>query len=298
MADVLDFLVDVSGERLDKYLREQCPDLSRSQLQKLIGEGSVTVNRAGAKSGLLLNHGDKVSIIMPSPPADTLKPAAIPLRILYEDDDLLVVNKPAGLNVHPAPGHPEQTLVNAVLAHYPRLAEIGDAVRPGIVHRLDKDTSGVMMVAKNQRAQSDLQQQFKEHRVKKDYLVLVKGKLAPEQGIINAAIGRDPGNRKKMAVVRGGREARTDYRVVKYLDNFTLLEVTLETGRTHQIRVHLRAIGYPVVGDVTYGVKSPHLSRQFLHAYRLGFRLPSTGENVEFTAELPEDLQRALEKIG
>ncbi|MBU2535768.1 MAG: RluA family pseudouridine synthase, partial [Chloroflexi bacterium] len=182
--------------------------------------------------------------------------------------------------------------------HVPHLAQMGDSLRPGIVHRLDKDTSGLMIVAKNRVAQMDLIEQFRKRSVVKVYLVLVKGRLTPEKGIIDAAIGRDARNRKRMAVVREGRPARTQYQVVKYLDGYTLLEIFPETGRTHQIRVHLAAIGYPVVGDAVYGVKSPYLSRQFLHACRLGFKLPSSGEYVEFKSELPEDLAQALKEIS
>jgi len=220
------------------------------------------------------------------------------MAISYEDDDLLVVDKPAGLTVHPAPGHPAHTLVNAILSHFPHLADISDSLRPGIVHRLDRDTSGVMLVAKNKVAQDNLIDQFKTRVIVKAYMALVKGRLTPERGIIEAPVGRDPRNRKRMAVVSEGKEARTGYQVVKYFGNYTLLEVILETGRTHQIRVHLAAIGYPVVGDPVYGVKSPHLSRQFLHACRLGFKLPSTGEHVEFKSELPKDLEQALKDIA
>ena len=200
--------------------------------------------------------------------------------------------------MHPAPGHPSHTLVNAILSYFPDLVDVGDSLRPGVVHRLDKDTSGVMLVAKNRVAQMSLSDQFKSHSVHKVYLVLVKGHLTPEEGIIEAPMGRDPRNRKRMAVVTEGREARTEYRVIRYIGDYTLLEVMPETGRTHQIRVHLSAIGYPVVGDSVYGVKSPYLPRQFLHASRLGFKLPSTGEYVEFTSELPPDLEQALKDIA
>lgn len=284
--------------RLDKYVCAKLPELSRTRVQRLIAEGNITVNGQSAKPGLRLSPGDRIDISIPPTPPQELKPEAIPLEIIYEDDDLLVVDKPAGLTVHPAPGHPAHTLVNAILAHFPHLAEIGDALRPGVVHRLDKDTSGVMLVAKNSVAQADLARQFKSHSVTKAYLALVKGKLTPESGIIEADIGRDPHNRKKMAVVAEGREARTEYRVIKYIGGYTLIEVMPETGRTHQIRVHLAAIGFPVVGDKVYGVKSPHLSRQFLHASRLGFKLPSTGDYVEFESALPADLEQALEAIS
>jgi len=292
------FIVDKAGVRLDKYVGEKCSELSRTHAQKLIADGHITVNDRVVKASFKLNTGDRVDIIIPPTAPSPLSPEAIPLNIIYEDDDLLVVDKPAGLAVHPAPGHPSHTLVNAVLSHLPGLAETGNSLRPGIVHRLDKDTSGVMLVAKNEKARLDLMQQFEAHSVAKTYLVLVRGHLTPEDGVIEASIGRDPRNRKRMAVVAKGREARTQYHVVKYIGDYTLLEVRTETGRTHQIRVHLKAIGYPVVGDATYGVKSDHLSRQFLHACRLGFKLPSTGEYVEFTSELPPDLAQALKDIG
>ena len=293
------YSLTADGEaRLDKYVCAQFPRLSRSQVQKLIAEGNITVNGQKAKPGLRLNVGDRIQVNIPHSPPQELKPEAIPLKIIYEDDDLLVVDKPAGLTVHPAPGHPAHTLVNAILAHFPHLADIGDALRPGVVHRLDKDTSGVMLVAKSSAAQANLAKQFKSHAVTKAYLALVKGKLEPEEGIIEADIGRDPHHRQKMAVVAQGREARTEYRVIKYVGNYTLLEVMPETGRTHQIRVHLAAIGFPVLGDKVYGVRSPHLSRQFLHASRLGFRLPASGDYVEFESELPDDLQKTLEAIS
>jgi len=292
------FVADKSGTRLDKFVGEKCPELSRTQAQELIADGYITVNGQAAKSSLKLDVGDKIDIIIPPTLPSPLSPEAIPLKIIYEDDDLLVVDKPAGLAVHPAPGHTSHTLVNAILSHFPHLADISDSLRPGIVHRLDKDTSGVMLVAKNRVAQANLINQFKARAIVKAYLVLVKGRLTPERGIIEAAIGRDPHNRKRMAVVTEGREARTQYQAIKYIDNYTLLEVIPETGRTHQIRVHLSAIGYPVVGDPVYGVKSPHLSRQFLHACRLGFKLPSTGEYIEFTSELPPDLAQVLKGIS
>jgi 23S rRNA pseudouridine1911/1915/1917 synthase len=297
MDKVYNLIADEPGERLDKYLSRKF-DLSRTRLQKLIADGFVTVNGEVAKAGLKLDAGDWLRVVLPPPPPSPLTPEAMPLNIIYEDDDLLVVDKPAGLTVHPAPGHPAHTLVNAILARFPHLAALSDSLRPGIVHRLDRDTSGVMMVAKNSLAQTKLMEQFKARSVAKAYLVLVKGHLTPENGVIEAPIGRDPRDRKRMAVVAKGREARTEYRVIKYIGDYTLLEVMPETGRTHQIRVHFAAIGYPVVGDKVYGVKSPFLSRQFLHASRLGFKLPATGEYKEFKSELPADLAQALEDIA
>ena len=297
MDEAYNFIADKQDARLDKYVCQKCPELSRTQVQKLIGDGYITVNDRVTKAGLKLNPGDRVNIIIPPAAPSPLSPEALPLTIIYEDNDLLVIDKPAGLTIHPAPGHYSHTLVNAILSYLPNLPDTGNSLRPGIVHRLDKDTSGVMVVAKNGAAQANLISQFKAHGVVKAYLVLVKGHLSPENGVIEAPIGRDPRNRKRMAVAAEGREARTQYQVVKYIDNYTLLEVRPETGRTHQIRVHLSAIGYPVVGDTTYGVKSAYLSRQFIHASRLGFKLPSTGEYVEFESELPPDLAQALEDI-
>jgi len=295
---VYNFIADKPDVRLDRYVSEQCLELSRTYAQRLIADGYITVNDRLAKASLKLSIGDRLRVVIPPTTPSSLSPEAIPLNIIYEDNDLLVVDKPAGLAVHPAPGHPGHTLVNAILSHFPGLADISDSLRPGVVHRLDKDTSGVMLVAKNRTSQQNLSDQFKAHSVDKAYLVLVKGCLTPEQGIIEAPMGRDPRNRKRMAVVTEGREARTEYRVIRYMGNYTLLEVMPETGRTHQIRVHLSAIGYPVVGDSVYGVKSPHLSRQFMHACRLGCKHPSTGEYVEFTSTLPPDLEQALRDIG
>lgn len=292
------FVVDSAGLRLDRFVALKCPEISRTFAQKLIGEGHVTVNSRVVRAGLKLDIGDTVDITIPPVPPVQLLPEDIPLRIIYEDDDLLVIDKPAGLTVHPAPGHPDHTLVNAILHRYPHLAGTGDSLRPGIVHRLDKDTSGLMLIVRNEGARVDLISQFKNRTVHKVYQAVVKGRLTPESGVIEAPLGRDPRNRQRMAVLKEGREARSEYRVMKYIGNCTLLEVIPQTGRTHQIRVHLTAIGYPVMGDAVYGVKSPHLSRQFLHACRLGFRLPSTGKYVEFTSELPPDLAQALEALA
>jgi 23S rRNA pseudouridine1911/1915/1917 synthase len=292
------YTADTAGVRLDRFVAASCPELSRTHAHKLITAGLVKVNGEVSRASRILNTGDVVDVVILPEPAPTLSPEAIPLGIIYEDDDLLVIDKPAGLAVHPAPGHPGHTLVNAVLAYLPDLAIDDDTLRPGIVHRLDKDTSGLILVAKNRVAQANLSAQFKSRSVKKSYLVLVKGKLTPENGIIEAAIGRDPKNRQRMAVVSRGREARTEYSVIRYPGNYSLLEIRPQTGRTHQIRVHLAAIGYPVVGDATYGVKSPHLARQFLHASKLGFKLPSSGKYVEFESPLPLDLSGALNNIA
>ena len=223
MDKVYNFIVDESGTRLDKYVCQKCPELSRTYIQKLISDGHITVNDRMAKAGLKLNIGDRLTIIIPSAAPSPLSPEAIPLNIIYEDDDLLVIDKPAGLPIHPAPGHPSHTLVNAILSHLPTLPDTDDSLRPGIVHRLDKDTSGVMLVAKNRQAQANLIDQFKIHSIVKAYLVLVKGHLTPESGVIEAPIGRDSRNRKRMAVATKGREARTQYNVVKYIGDYTLV---------------------------------------------------------------------------
>ncbi len=292
------FTVDITAVRLDKFVGDKCPGLSRTHAQQLIGDGFVTVNGKTAKSSLKLNAGDKVDVTIPPEAPSALEAEDIPLKIVYEDKDLLVIDKPPDLAVHPAPGTPSHTLANAILNYLPAIAEDADSLRPGIVHRLDKDTSGLIIVAKNRSAQANLSDQFKNRTVNKTYITLVKGKLTPEKGIIEADIGRDPKNRQRMAVVAEGREARTDYKVIRYYDNYTLLEIHPETGRTHQIRVHLAAIGYPVVGDTTYGLPTKFLSRQFLHAGRISFNLPSTGARVNFESPLPPDLQKALAEIG
>jgi 23S rRNA pseudouridine1911/1915/1917 synthase len=293
------FTADKAGFRLDKFVSENCPGLSRSQAQKLIDEGNVLVNGIAEKASHKTEAGEKIEITVPPPAPTGLLPEAIPVKIIYEDDDLLVIDKPAGLTVHPAPGHPSHTLVNAVLSHLNEIEDDGEVTRPGIVHRLDKDTSGVMLVAKNNVALANLADQFKARTVKKTYITLVKGILRPDKGVIDAPIGRDSGDRKKMAVTgeSRGRAARTNYRVIRYVGKNSLLEIMPETGRTHQIRVHLAAIGYPVFGDITYGKKSAFLNRQFLHAYKIGFNLPATGKWVEFESPLPEDLEQALKEL-
>ena len=297
---IISLVVSEPGMRLDRYLAEKCPELSRTQAQKLVGDGLVTVNDQVAKAGLKLNAGDRLRITLPPPPDDSLSPEAMPLDIIFEDDDLLVIDKPAGLTVHPAPGHPRHTLINAILSHVPDLPEADDLRRPGVVHRLDKDASGLMVVAKNSQAQLNLISQFKARSVVKAYLVLVRGHVTPDDGVIEAPIGRDPRHRKRMAVVADGegRESRTQYHVLRHIGDNTLIEVKPETGRTHQIRVHLSAIGYPVVGDRVYGARSDSLPRLFLHACRLGFKLPSSGEYQEFTSSLPPDLEQLLVGLG
>ncbi len=296
------------GVRLDRYLAS-VTGLPRAQIQRLIEAGRVQVEGRRPKASSSVLPGQRIRLSIPPPQPSALTPEPIPLDILYEDDDLLVLNKPAGLVVHPAPGHPGGTLVHALLHHCPDLPGIGEERRPGIVHRLDKETSGVMVVAKTDAAMRSLAGQFKGRRVKKTYLALVHGEVKQTEGRIAAAIGRHERDRKRMGVrTRKGREAVTTYRVMKRLDGFTLLQLHPETGRTHQIRVHLSAMGHPVVGDKVYGGRrerkvavsgqrsavSMAAERQLLHAWKLGFFHPRTNEWMEFEAPLPADFTRWL----
>jgi 23S rRNA pseudouridine1911/1915/1917 synthase len=294
----LHLTADVTGERLDSFLARRRPELSRSHAQKLIDRGLVTVGGLARKASERLAEGDEVTVVVPPPEEITLEPEAIPLAIVYQDNDIIVVNKPAGMPVHPAPGHPGGTLVNALLAACPDLQGISGTLRPGIVHRLDKDTSGLLVVAKSGRAMRALQGQLKERTVHKTYLALVRGVPTPREGQIEAPIGRSTTNRKKMAVVQGGRDATTRCRVTEvYGKAASLIEAEPVTGRTHQIRVHLAAIGHPIVGDGVYGKPSPIVGRQALHAWRLEFGMPLGGRRVEFESPMPEDIRRAIEAL-
>ncbi|HRW50151.1 MAG TPA: RluA family pseudouridine synthase [Caldilinea sp.] len=307
------------GQRLDRWLAEQLPDRSRSEIQRWIKEGLVAVDGQAARASARLEQGQQIELAIPeiAPPAD-LAPEALPLTIVYEDDDLLVVDKPAGMVVHPAPGHSGGTLVNAVLHHCPQIEGVGGERRPGIVHRLDKETSGLIVVAKNDHAHRFLQDQFKDRTVYKEYLALVEGRLTPERGRITAPIGRHPDDRKRQAVlpvdpqtgVSAGRDAITDYNVLGVYaapgtssgapaTTFSLVSAELHTGRTHQIRVHFAWYKHPIVGDTVYGLRKQRLKldRHFLHAHRLRLRLPSTNEAREFVAPLPAELQAILDQL-
>lgn len=290
-----------AGQRLDRYLVTTLTELSRTHIQQLIAADSITVNGRPSKPGYLLRAGDEIQLLTVSllPPPEQARARPLPLNIVYEDDDLLVINKAAGMVVHPAPGHAEDTLVNALLARYPDLQTRSTDQRPGIVHRLDRDTSGLIIVARTSRAQTALVEQMKRHEIVKRYLALVEGVIALDQGSIDAPIGRNPRHRQQMAVTaQGSREAITHFRVLERFARHTLLLLQLETGRTHQIRVHLKAIGHPVVGDPTYGsgnvIRGSRLTRQFLHASQLQFAHPISGEPLQFEAPLPPDLQNVL----
>jgi 23S rRNA pseudouridine1911/1915/1917 synthase len=306
--EMLTLVASDGGERLDKWLAGQLPERSRAEIQRWIEAGQVTSGGRTLKPSYRLSAGEAVEVLAPAIEVYEVEPEDIPLDILYEDDDLLVINKPAGMVVHPAAGNWQGTLVNAVLFHAPDLEGVGGAHRPGIVHRLDKDTSGVILVAKNDASHRELQAQFKNREVEKTYLALVYGGMSPEQGEINAAVGRDPRDRKRMGVVAAshGRPAGTGYETLRKFrmeatgERLSLLAVRPFTGRTHQIRVHLAHVHHPIVGDEVYGPrrKLPFACpRQFLHAERLRFRLPSTGHPVEFTAPLPADLRSVLDRL-
>lgn len=288
-----------SAERLDKALVAQLPEFSRSRLQVLIREGLVTVNgKTATKGGQMVEPGQVVQVEVPEPEPSELVPEAIPLDVIFENKDVLVINKPAGMVVHPSAGHSSGTLVHAALAHAPDLPGVGGEQRPGVVHRLDRDTSGLILIAKNDQAHRWLQDQFRLRKVKKVYLALVDGFPPTPEGRIEAAIARDPAKRKRMAVVPDdrGRESITEYQTLETFTAHTLLEAHPYTGRTHQIRLHLAFLGTPIVGDTVYGRKKPTIpiSRHFLHAWKLTVQLPGESEQRTFTAPLPEELSRTL----
>jgi 23S rRNA pseudouridine1911/1915/1917 synthase len=298
---------ECEGERLDKFLVSVLEGQSRSQVQKLIDEGHVRVERKPAKSNLAMREGDRVGIDLPAPVAAALAAEALPLEILYQDPDIAVLNKPAGMVVHPGAGHASGTLVNALLHHIQDLSGVGGELRPGIVHRLDRGTSGVMVVAKHDAAHQELARQFQDREVEKEYLALVWGVVQAGRRI-DAAIGRDPKNRQKMSArSRRAREAVTRITRAHHLPGLTLCQVAIHTGRTHQIRVHLNAIGHPVVGDSIYGgvrrrtpadIKAvQRLDRPFLHALRLAFTHPRDGRPMEFIAPLAPDLLAILDDL-
>ena len=288
--------------RIDKYLAQTVPDISRSYLQKLVTDGQVLVNGVPVKTSYKLKAEDVVQVTIPEPEVLQIIPEDIPLDILYEDADILIVNKPKGMVVHPAAGHTTGTLVNAVMYHCKdELSSINGVLRPGIVHRIDMDTTGVLVVCKNDMAHQSLAEQLKVHSITRIYYAIVYDNLPEEEGTIHKSIGRHPTNRKKQAVnVKNGRDAITHYRVLERLQGkYTLVECRLETGRTHQIRVHMASIHHPLLGDTLYGpAKDPfHLQGQTLHAGVLGFVHPRTGQYVEFRAELPEYFQELLNRL-
>lgn len=290
-----------TGIRIDKYLSDNMENISRSYLQKLLKDKSITVNNKAIKANYKVQEGDMVSVFVPEPEEPNILPEEIPLDILYEDDSLMVVNKPKDMVVHPSAGHTSGTLVNAVLFHCKgNLSGINGIMRPGIVHRIDKDTTGALLICKTDTCHRILAEQLKVHSITRRYRAVVQGNLKDDEGTVEGPIGRHTTDRKKMAInYKNGKEAITHYRVLERFGNATYIECQLETGRTHQIRVHMASIGHPLLGDTTYGSsKNPyHLQGQALHAMVLGFLHPVTNEYMEFTAPLPEYFLKLLEKL-
>lgn len=295
----IEMVSEVSGVRIDSYLASNIEEISRSYIQKLIDDGSVFVNGKKVKSNYKVKEKDIIKISIPEPVALDIEPEDIELDIMYEDDDVIVINKPQGMVVHPAAGNYTGTLVNALLKHCNNLSGINGVIRPGIVHRIDKDTSGVIVAAKNDLSHKDIAEQIKKHTVKRIYIALVEGVVKPERGTIEGAIGRHHVDRKKMDVVANGKEAITHFTVLERIGNYTLIEARLETGRTHQIRVHMSHIGHPLVGDPVYGIKKQrfNLQGQALHAAVLGFVHPRTREYMEFKAPLPVYFEKLLDTV-
>jgi 23S rRNA pseudouridine1911/1915/1917 synthase len=296
--DVLEFQTDEASIdlRVDKYLNKKFEDKSRSYMQGLIEEGLVKVNGKEVKSNYKVKAGDRISVNIPEPVELDVKAEDIKLDVIYEDSDVIVVNKPQGMVVHPAVGNYSGTLVNALLSHCSDLSGINGVMRPGIVHRIDKDTSGVLVVAKNDNAHSKLSEQLKDHSMTRVYIALVEGRIKNDSGTVDAPLGRHPVDRLRYAVVKEGKRAVTHYEVIERYSNTTLVQCKLETGRTHQIRVHMAYIGHPLVGDPVYGVKKQKfkLEGQLLHAKILGFYHPTTGEYMEFESPLPEHFNKVL----
>lgn len=290
---------ETAGARIDKWLSDNIDDLSRSSIQKLLKEKNILINSQSVSKNYKLQTNDVIDINIPEPKELNVTPQNIPVDIVYEDDDLLVVNKPKGMVVHPAAGNPDGTLVNALLYHCKgRLSSINGVIRPGIVHRIDKYTSGLLIVAKTDKAHTHLAKQIKEHSFKREYVGIVYGRMSDENGTVNAPIGRHKLNRKKMCVTdKNSKNAITHYEVLEAFDKYSFLKFNLETGRTHQIRVHMSYIGHPILGDDVYGKSFKGIEGQCLHAKKIGFIHPSTGEYMEFDSELPEYFVNIIKKV-
>lgn len=298
--DEISIVSDVENERIDVYIAGKFTEMSRSSVQKLIADGMITVNSKSIKANYKLKKDDEINITIPEPEPLDIIAENIPIDIVYEDDDLAVINKPQGMVVHPAPGHYTKTLVNGLMYHLKNLSSINGVMRPGIVHRLDKNTSGMMLVAKNDKSHNFLAKCLKEHSINRIYYALVEGNIRDDNGVVDAPLGRSEKDRKKRTVTtKNSKNAITNYWVVERYGKYTLLKLKLQTGRTHQIRVHMRYIGHPVVGDDIYGSKTNKfgLNGQLLHSKSVGFIHPSTGEYMEFDSELPEYFSEVLRKI-
>lgn len=295
-----EYIIKEDGIRLDKAIAELDSDISRMTVQKLIEDDKILVNGKKEKASYKVKINDKIIIEFEKPKESKLKAEEIPLNVIYEDNDIIIINKEKGMVVHPGNGNPDGTLANAIMARCKdSLSGIGGEIRPGIVHRIDKDTSGIIIVAKNDKAHLNISEQIKEHKTTKTYLALVRGRVKGNEATIDMPIGRSKKDRKKMAVDKDGKKAVTHFKVLKRYSDCTLLEVVIETGRTHQIRVHLSEIGYPIIGDYTYsnGKNRFDVEGQMLHAYKIKFKHPTTNEEVEYTAELPKYFKDILEKL-
>lgn len=295
-----EYIIKEDGIRLDKAIAELDSDISRMTVQKLIEDDKILVNGKKEKASYKVKINDKIIIEFEKPKESKLKAEEIPLNVIYEDNDIIIINKEKGMVVHPGNGNPDGTLANAIMARCKdSLSGIGGEIRPGIVHRIDKDTSGIIIVAKNDKAHLNISEQIKEHKTTKTYLALVRGRVKENEATIDMPIGRSKKDRKKMAVDKDGKKAVTHFKVLKRYSDCTLLEVVIETGRTHQIRVHLSEIGYPIIGDYTYsnGKNRFDVEGQMLHAYKIKFKHPTTNEEVEYTAELPKYFKDILEKL-
>lgn len=295
-----EYIIKEDGIRLDKAIAELDPDISRMTVQKLIEDDKILVNGKKEKASYKVKINDKIIIEFEKPKESKLKAEEIPLNVIYEDNDIIIINKEKGMVVHPGNGNPDGTLANAIMARCKdSLSGIGGEIRPGIVHRIDKDTSGIIIVAKNDKAHLNISEQIKEHKTTKTYLALVRGRVKENEATIDMPIGRSKKDRKKMAVDKDGKKAVTHFKVLKRYNDCTLLEVIIETGRTHQIRVHLAKIGYPIIGDYTYsnGKNRFNVEGQMLHAYKIKFKHPTTDKEVEYTAELPKYFKDILEKL-
>ncbi|WP_297818836.1 RluA family pseudouridine synthase [uncultured Lactobacillus sp.] len=290
------FTISSKQGRLDKFLAQEIQELSRTRVQELIDDENIRVNNKVVKASYKLIPGDKVDVLIPPKKPLSLQPQNMHLDIIYEDQDVIVVNKPQGMVVHPSAGHPDKTLVNGLLYHTKELSQSSEGFRPGIVHRIDKDTSGLLMIAKNDVARESLEKQLAEKTNKREYLAIVHGNFDTKTGVINAPIGRNPNNRKQMAVTEKGKHAVTHFEVLEQFHGYSLIKCILETGRTHQIRVHMRYIGHPIAGDPLYGPKKTLKGNgQFLHAKTLGFEHPRTHQWLEFSAPVPEIFQKQID---
>ena len=295
--DKLILEADETGKRLDAYLAENT-ELTRTRIQQLIKEENIKVNDKKTKSSYKIEMGDTIEVFIPEKKEIDLVPQNISINILYEDNDIAVIDKKAGLVIHPSYGHESGTLVNAIMFHINDLSGINGEIRPGIVHRLDKDTSGLIIIAKNDKAHNKLSEMFKNKEINKTYLAIVKGSLGKDTGRLETQMGRDLKDRKKMSVLKiGGKTAITNYEVLDKNDKFSLVRVNIETGRTHQIRVHMKYLGYPILGDSVYGKESKSVKRQMLHAYKLEFIHPVTGKEMIIKSEIPKDFSEVLERI-